>query len=304
GKELGSWTENVTNRYTYTAREYDEESAQYYYRARYYDGEGRFGHRDPALPYAYIYVSNSPLLLSDPFGLYGRDIHYGLTSALAKYAGFGWDYANAIGGITNEVDKEHPPVSLARGALFDYLTSKNATFESDRIEAIRRGRLKELRIIRWHFPQVLGSHTVEEGSEIARKRVEYWLGECEYVGFAKALHVFQDSYSHSGNPPLGWFFDDSFGHSWKDVGTLRPAAWSNDADDAWRRPELAERMAAETYKYLARFVEQCLCEKPRLFDHSKYPPRRFDASQFERFWQPPPPRNWDIETDEFPGVPP
>jgi hypothetical protein len=28
GKELGSWTENITNRYTYTAREYDEESEQ------------------------------------------------------------------------------------------------------------------------------------------------------------------------------------------------------------------------------------------------------------------------------------
>jgi len=72
GKELGSWTENVTNRYTYTAREYDPESAQYYYRARYYKGSGRFLSRDskrnPETMSPYAYVRNSPPGYSDPSG--------------------------------------------------------------------------------------------------------------------------------------------------------------------------------------------------------------------------------------------
>ncbi len=70
GKELGSWTETVTNRYTYTSREWDDESSQYYYRARYYSGGGRFSGRDPAAPYGYLYVLNSPGMFSDPFGLW------------------------------------------------------------------------------------------------------------------------------------------------------------------------------------------------------------------------------------------
>jgi RHS repeat-associated protein len=69
GKELGSWTENVTNRYTYTAREYDEESEQYYYRARYYDGSKRFNRRDPVEPYGYVYCRNNPTASKDPTGL-------------------------------------------------------------------------------------------------------------------------------------------------------------------------------------------------------------------------------------------
>ena len=75
GKELGSWTEGITNRYTYTAREWDEESAQYYYRARYYDGGGRFLSRDPARDglNCYEYVSSSPLSRVDPRG---RESYY------------------------------------------------------------------------------------------------------------------------------------------------------------------------------------------------------------------------------------
>ena len=71
GKELGSWTEGVENRYTYTAREYDAESSQYYYRARYYSGSGRFNRRDPAHESTnlYTYVRSMPILYQDPSGL-------------------------------------------------------------------------------------------------------------------------------------------------------------------------------------------------------------------------------------------
>jgi RHS repeat-associated protein len=77
GKELGSWTENVTNRYTYTAREYDGESEQYYYRARYYDGGGRFNRRDPARDglNLFVYVRNRATVFRDANGLWYSGTH-------------------------------------------------------------------------------------------------------------------------------------------------------------------------------------------------------------------------------------
>ncbi len=59
--------------YTYTGREWDEESGLYYYRARYYDANtGRFMQTDPAgileNSNLYLYVSNNPINLTDPTG--------------------------------------------------------------------------------------------------------------------------------------------------------------------------------------------------------------------------------------------
>ncbi|MBL8013326.1 MAG: RHS repeat-associated core domain-containing protein [Candidatus Omnitrophica bacterium] len=88
----------VVNPYTYTGREYDVESGNYYYRARYYSPTlGRFLQRDPIgyydsmnlLQYVdsvgkvlpnnqfmnfYAYTSNNPINRTDPLGLYwGED---------------------------------------------------------------------------------------------------------------------------------------------------------------------------------------------------------------------------------------
>jgi RHS repeat-associated protein len=67
-------TGSITNRFQYTAGEFDSESGLYYYRARYYDpNAGRFLIEDPASFVAsmnfYAYVGNSPLDLNDPYGL-------------------------------------------------------------------------------------------------------------------------------------------------------------------------------------------------------------------------------------------
>lgn len=72
--EVLSETENVVNRYKFTSREWDGESGQYYYRARYYLPKvGRFLQRDP-IDYEdgislYTYVQNNPPNLIDPQGL-------------------------------------------------------------------------------------------------------------------------------------------------------------------------------------------------------------------------------------------
>ena len=61
--------------YSYTGREWDEESGLYYYRARYYDpGVGRFIQKDPiglaGGMNLYSYVGGNPVKYIDPLGLW------------------------------------------------------------------------------------------------------------------------------------------------------------------------------------------------------------------------------------------
>ncbi len=64
----------LANPYTYTGREFDRETALYFYRARYYDATtGLFISEDP-IGFAgginlYSYVENNPIRFSDPLGL-------------------------------------------------------------------------------------------------------------------------------------------------------------------------------------------------------------------------------------------
>jgi RHS repeat-associated protein len=73
GQLTGS-TGSVTNRFLYTAREFDAETGLYFYRARYYDPTmGRFLNEDPLKFRAgvnfYAYVKNQPVDFLDPYGL-------------------------------------------------------------------------------------------------------------------------------------------------------------------------------------------------------------------------------------------
>ena len=68
-------TGSIKNPYTYTGREWDEETGLYYYRARYYNAEtGRWMTKDP-IGFAggdanfYVYVMNNPINTIDPLGL-------------------------------------------------------------------------------------------------------------------------------------------------------------------------------------------------------------------------------------------
>lgn len=67
---------SINQPFTYTGREWDRETGLYYYRARYYDPKiGRFISKDP-ISFAggdvnlYGYVSNNPINLTDPNGLW------------------------------------------------------------------------------------------------------------------------------------------------------------------------------------------------------------------------------------------
>jgi len=73
--ELTASTGTLANPFQYTGREFDQETGVYYYRARYYDPKsGRFNSEDPLRwangPAFYLYVMNSPVVLTDPLGLF------------------------------------------------------------------------------------------------------------------------------------------------------------------------------------------------------------------------------------------
>ena len=76
GKIVSESGDAVENPFTYTSREYDKETGNYYYRARYYDPQiGRFICEDPKGLKAgdynlYRYVFNSVINVNDPLGLW------------------------------------------------------------------------------------------------------------------------------------------------------------------------------------------------------------------------------------------
>jgi|GEM_PF-6398849 len=64
------WRETIHNRYTFTGREYNPETALYHYRTREYMAKcGSFATRDPTNSMLYFYVRNNPAGFVDPTGL-------------------------------------------------------------------------------------------------------------------------------------------------------------------------------------------------------------------------------------------
>jgi RHS repeat-associated protein len=79
GKVVEESGDTIENPFTYTSRELDKETGNYYYRARYYDPEiGIFISEDPIQLAAgdvnyYRYLWNNPLNWKDPFGFEGEN---------------------------------------------------------------------------------------------------------------------------------------------------------------------------------------------------------------------------------------
>lgn len=73
----------ISQPFTYTGREYDQETGLYYYRARYMDPKsGRFLQEDPIFDEnLYSYCANNPLNYVDPFGLRHGGVRSGICSS-------------------------------------------------------------------------------------------------------------------------------------------------------------------------------------------------------------------------------
>jgi RHS repeat-associated protein len=90
GKITNQTNSSISTIFGYTGREYDAETEQYYYRARYYDQNiGRFINEDPSGFEAgdtnlYRYVGNNSINLIDPFGLESCDCSGGGSPSLSN----------------------------------------------------------------------------------------------------------------------------------------------------------------------------------------------------------------------------
>jgi RHS repeat-associated protein len=111
GRTIAETVPGTSMIYTYTGREYDAETGNYYYRARYYDPDtGRFLSEDPIAfdagdPNLARYVGNDPVNRTDPSGLEDRIS----TGAVVKLNGdvtlTGLWYLNPGWGLFGEPDE-------------------------------------------------------------------------------------------------------------------------------------------------------------------------------------------------------
>jgi len=141
-----------------------------YLRARWYDpATGRFLTRDPfpglaALPqtqHPYVYVGNNPVNLVDPSGRYGRDVHYELTYNLVREE------------------------ALKRG-----LSEIYAEYLAEQIATANQG------VDNWGADNSLWSPMHWYTRVEAETLLEAAVRSGDPVEFGRALHAFQDYYSH------------------------------------------------------------------------------------------------------------
>ena len=119
---------SIGNGYLFTARQIDEETGLYYYRARVYSPElRRFIQRDPLEyvdgPNAVAYVRAQPMRSSDPTGLNvpGYELPVVATGA-TRGSTNGW-YAGEYGRASTRARQAHEAWEQARRALMDELNS-------------------------------------------------------------------------------------------------------------------------------------------------------------------------------------
>jgi RHS repeat-associated protein len=161
-----------------------------YMRNRWMDPEmGRFlspdplGYRDG--PSEYSLTANSPLVWSDPLGLYQADFHFGVTYLLSLRAGFSRLVAQKIAASAERPDQDgrSPVVSGAMARL-------------------GRGR-DRTQLQEWHFPkEFLDSGEVTPGSTYAWAKVRAGIASNNLEQFGEGLHPLQDSWSHQGIPSM------------------------------------------------------------------------------------------------------
>jgi RHS repeat-associated protein len=108
GEDMGPGPATGPERQRFTGKQRDSETFFDYFGARYYRNViGRFTSVDPEMNAAealllpqrwnrYAYVSNNPVRKVDPDGRYESDVHFDLTQALARAAGFSPEAAKQI----------------------------------------------------------------------------------------------------------------------------------------------------------------------------------------------------------------
>lgn len=228
----------------------------------------------------YSYVSAHPTGRLDPTGLWGPDVHSGLTLELARRAGIACAADVAAGSNAPDKDERDAPSSFktalkyrAWARLLVFLGyEKEASALLNEAERLLRQAAE------WHFP-VDADGEVRPGSTAARDNVVRGIKKCDFLLFSEGLHTLQDSWSHQGKPYM-----EGLGHArsaiyiprtmvyvsgvpilvggyWVKLGGAA-AALDSSADDVNIWPEDARAAGIETYKALVEFKRECPCACP------------------------------------------
>ena len=272
------------NKFTYTGHEKDEETGLIYAKARFYDPEiGRFLSQDTLLGNPEItpslnrfsYVSNRPTVMVDPYGLYGEDVHRGLTYFLARGAGFDRSEAQRLGELSQSVDEDPETKPVKPGVQVElrkqlqedeFLTvdiSKGRWLISRADEMLTPIPELEKRLSDWHLPKNEGERFVEADSDAAKSKIRQAINLTEaatisgeepdsivyreaFRDFGRGLHPFQDSFSHEGG---------EFAHPFRgSPGDLDySTALRSNTDWTFTTPSKSEQMAKRVLEEMIEF---------------------------------------------------
>ena len=275
GQEPPGTLSAYANDVLYAGYRWDPETGLYHVRHRsYHPTLGRWIARDRE-PYAdgpslYLYARGTCTGVLDPLGLYGQDFHQRVTRDLAEAAGlcFAADYGRWANQPDVDYDASRIGMELALARLhLESLQSPPGSWGSWGLasqaglmaarERLNRAEAMADRAAELHFPREPG-RPVEEDSDVSNRLLDTGRTACCLETFAYGLHVFQDSFAHSGMPPM---FENRLGHSrgpgnaelgW--FSTLWPLA---DADKISNDPDKARRAAMATYSAMLRFRNVC-----------------------------------------------
>jgi RHS repeat-associated protein len=227
--KLTASTGSITNRFQYTAREFDSETSLYFHRARYYDSStGRFLSEDPLRFTAgsdfYLYASNSSANLKDPFGLFPTWWHLQVTGQLGRVV-FGPKcaaQAETVAKADAAVDDFN--YGIGWGPIGSTIGFVQFLFNSGG---------------GWAQP---GAHFPTQG--MLDQLHDKALSTCSLGDLGKSLHSRQDSIAHGGWSSFGHFFHGSF------------------PDTSAAGSDLANGAMSDTIGQLGEFKAKCLkcCE--------------------------------------------
>lgn len=153
---------NLDQPFKFSTKRYDESAGLYYYGYRFYSPSiGRWITRDPLGETGginlYSFVENNPINFVDPWGWFGKDVHYDLTYKLSIDAGFSEHEAQIIANANQGLDDN---------------------------------------IISGPFNPFGGTQLHFMSPENARAEVEKAIQSCDINSVGQSLHMLQDTYSH------------------------------------------------------------------------------------------------------------
>ena len=116
GRAVVSSNSTIICNLRFSSQYYDPESGLHYNTMRYYDPvSARYLSPDPAeqYPNLYLFVRNNPLSVTDPLGLWGSDVHYGMTAEWAGQLSVDINFAMAIGAADDAIDSLYNPTVIS-----------------------------------------------------------------------------------------------------------------------------------------------------------------------------------------------